>query len=245
MSQEIVLAGLYIGIMLYSVIFHEIAHGWAALSLGDHTARLLGRLSLRPMSHIDPFGSVLLPFALMVTTGVGFGYAKPVPYNPYNLRYKEWGEVLVALAGPLTNFALALVASVVATLIPLSLATKSAVFGAFMGVLGSGFGEFLNRFGDLATAMSGSLGAIFFGLLLIVVFWNSVLGAFNLLPIPPLDGSKVLFKLLSIPDEWQRTLEQYGFFILLAIIFIPSPITAAIGSFINWFLALFLGIAVM
>lgn len=245
MAQEIVLSAFYLGIMLYSVILHEVAHGAMALYLGDHTARLLGRLSLSPRSHVDPFGSIIMPLVLTITAGIGFGYARPVPYNPANLRDKEWGEVLVALAGPLTNFTLALLASIFAMWLPVAEATKMAIFGAFFRVLGGGFAEFFSRFGDLAAAMSGSLSALFFGLLLIVVFWNVVLGAFNLLPIPPLDGSKVLFQLLSVPDEWQRMLEQYGFFILLAIIFIPSPITAAIGLFINWFLALFLGIAVM
>jgi Zn-dependent protease len=243
MAQEIVLSAFYLGIMLYSVILHEIAHGAMALYLGDHTARFLGRLSLSPRSHVDPFGSIILPLVLTITAGIGFGYARPVPYNPANLRDQKWGEVLVALAGPATNLGIALVASVLALLLPLGIATKLAIFSAFSRVLGGGFAEFFSRFGDLAAAMSGSLAALFFGLLLIVVFWNTLLGAFNLLPIPPLDGSKVLFHFLRLPEEWQRVLDQYGFFILFAIIFIPSPITTAIGRFLNWFLTFFFGIA--
>ncbi len=99
----------YIIIILYSVTIHEVSHGLMANSLGDPTAKNLGRLSLNPIKHLDLFGSVLLPFFLFITTGFAFGYAKPVPYNPNNLNDRKYGPVKVALAGPLSNLILALI----------------------------------------------------------------------------------------------------------------------------------------
>ena len=104
----ILLPIFYIIVILYSVTIHEVSHGLMANSLGDSTAKNLGRLSLNPLKHLDPFGSVLLPFFLFVTTGFAFGYAKPVPYNPDNLTDKKYGPVKVAIAGPLSNLILAL-----------------------------------------------------------------------------------------------------------------------------------------
>jgi len=104
----ILLPIFYIIVILYSVTIHEVSHGLMANSLGDSTAKNLGRLSLNPLKHLDPFGSVLLPFFLFITTGFAFGYAKPVPYNPNNLNDKKYGPVKVAIAGPLSNLVLAL-----------------------------------------------------------------------------------------------------------------------------------------
>ncbi len=104
----ILLPIFYIIVILYSVTIHEVSHGLMANSLGDSTAKNLGRLSLNPLKHLDPFGSVLLPFFLFITTGFAFGYAKPVPYNPNNLNDKKYGPVKVAIAGPLSNLILAL-----------------------------------------------------------------------------------------------------------------------------------------
>src|SRR3989344_2299634 len=149
-------------ILILSVVVHEVAHGLAANALGDPTARLAGRLSMNPMKHIDPVGSVLVPLLLFMTnSSFLFGWAKPVPYNPYNLRDQRWGEMLVAIAGPASNLALAL----------------------FFGLL--------IRFGG-----EGALPASFLSIATLVVITNLVLAIFNLVPIPPLDGSKILFSLL-------------------------------------------------
>lgn len=116
--ETLLLPIFYIIVILYSVTIHEVSHGLMANSLGDPTAKNLGRLSLNPIKHMDLFGSVLLPFFLILTTGFAFGYAKPVPYNPENLNDKKYGPVKVALAGPLSNFVLALLFGLTLRFIP-------------------------------------------------------------------------------------------------------------------------------
>lgn len=166
----------FIIIFLYSVIAHEVAHGKMAELLGDPTARLAGRLTLNPIPHIDPIGSIALPALLLITgSPILFGWAKPVPYNPYNIRHR-YGDALVAGAGVATNLLLAV------------------VFGLFI------------RFLDL--------DASFFQTFNYIVSINLVLGIFNLVPIPPLDGSKILFDFLP-NSPIKETLEQYGFVILI------------------------------
>jgi len=236
MANEVVLIGFYLLTLIYSVIIHEVSHGMVALWLGDLTAKYADRLNLNPLKHIDPFGSVILPLLLVISTGFAFGWAKPVPYNPYNLRNQKWGPVAVALAGPASNIFLALIAAIVAKLLPLTLLMKTDILERFIGVI-SGRGDFLERFSLLATALSGSLASIFFGLLLLVIFWNVVLACFNVLPVPPLDGSKLLYALMPIRERTMFFLEQYGLFILIFIIFFfPAPIS----MFINFVLSLFL-----
>lgn len=238
MTNELILAGFYLLTLVYSVIIHEVSHGIVALWLGDQTAKYAGRITLSPWSHIDPIGSIILPAALVLTTGFAFGYAKPVPYNPYNLRDQKWGSLKVALAGPVSNFVLAFTAALLAWVIPLATADKYEVLSRFYGVIG-GQGDFLGRFGSLAESIAGSFPSIFFGLLLLVIFWNVVLGCFNLIPIPPLDGSKILFSVFPVSDETQAMLEQYGFFILLFVIFlVPGPISAFISFFLHFFFGL-------
>lgn len=114
MTPELAIAGL--GILILSVIAHEVAHGYMALSLGDPTARLSGRLTLNPAKHFDPIGSFVVPLFSILFFKVPFGWAKPVPYNPYNLRNQRWGEALVAAAGPLTNLLIALIFGVITRL---------------------------------------------------------------------------------------------------------------------------------
>jgi Zn-dependent protease len=235
MSSEIVLIAFYLFMLVYSVVIHEVAHGVMAYWLGDLTAKYAGRITLSPWSHIDPLGSIVIPVVLFVTTGFAFGYAKPVPYNPYNLRDQKWGPVYVALAGPATNFILAFLGALVGTLLPLSLFAKQDILARFLGII-SGQGGFIERFDLLATAMSGSLPSIFFGLMLFLIFWNVVLGCFNLLPVPPLDGSKILFALFPVSERTQLQFEQYGFFVLLFIIFLFSgPVSAFISTFLRFF----------
>jgi len=153
-----------IGIVILSIIFHEVAHGYVADWLGDPTARYAGRLTLNPVPHIDPVGSVAIP-GILALTGSPFliGWAKPVPYNPYNLKNQRWGEALVGAAGPLTNILIAII-----------------------------FGLILRFSGDLG--LSGAT----LGILVTVVYANLVLAIYNMIPIPPLDGSKVLAALLPM-----------------------------------------------
>ncbi len=192
-----------IAILIFSVVIHEVSHGYAALMLGDHTAEYEGRLTLNPIKHIDPFGSVILPILSYMFGGFIFGWAKPVPYNPYNLRNKKWGPALVGAAGPAANITLALVFGLVVRFVPAAGAGPAA--------------EFAGNFVSIAAA---------------IALLNLVLAIFNLMPIPPLDGSKVLFALL--PYRWhstQRFLEQYGFFLLLLFIFSFSQILSPVIMF--------------
>ena len=174
-------------VLLFSVMIHELAHGYVAYSLGDPTAKYEGRLTLNPLKHLDPFGSVLLPLLLLIATagqGPIFGWAKPVPINPYNFKDQKWGTLKVAIAGPATNFGIAI------------------IFGLFI--------RFLN-FQQLAP-LNQLLG--------IVVFYNFLWGVFNLVPIPPLDGSWILFRFLPQGSERIKMFfQQYGLFILIFFIF--------------------------
>ena len=169
-------------IVLVSVILHELAHGVVAYWLGDRTAKDAGRLTLNPLKHIDPYMSILVPVVLYMLKAPVFGGAKPVPINTRNLKWGVWGMALVAVAGPFTNFLIALIAFLV---------------GHFTGWLyGSG--------GELMAFISGEF-----------VFANLGFMLFNLIPVPPLDGSRVLYAIS--PDGFRKTLtqiEQYGFIIV-------------------------------
>lgn len=195
-----------IAILLFSVVIHEVSHGYAALFQGDQTAQLEGRLTLNPLKHLDPVGSVILPMILaMIPGGFIFGWAKPVPYNPYNLRNRRWGELWVAAAGPISNLALAF------------------IFGMVI------------RFSDVIGA-SGAIIEISF----MIVAINVVLAIFNMVPIPPLDGSKILFALL--PEQYSRfreALERAGFFLVILFVFVLWQFfTPLIGIVIRLFTGL-------
>ena len=239
-SQEVVLVGFYLIVLLYTVILHEVAHGVVALWLGDKTAQYAGRLTLNPVSHIDIMGSIIVPLLMFFTTGLAFGWAKPVPYNPYNLKNQEWGPVSVAFAGPGSNFLLAFIAAVLAHILPIGLAERQDIFARFFDVIGR-VGEWSDRWGGFADAVAGSFPGIFLGFLLMVIFWNVLLGVFNMVPIPPLDGSKLLYPLLSLRTETIIFLEQYGFVFLLLILF--SPLGSLIQVPFVFLLNFFLGIA--
>ena len=174
--------------LLVAFPIHEFAHAFAAFQLGDGTARLMGRLTLDPRAHFDPTGGVLLAVSFLFF-GFGFGWAKPTPYNPMNLRGGHWGEAIVSAAGPISNLVLAIAAA-----IPLR-------WIAFSGMNVPLLETFL----------------IFF------VQINLVLMIFNLIPIPPLDGSKVLFAFMNPRTVWQvrPVLEQYGLVILLGAMLLP------------------------
>jgi Zn-dependent protease len=187
-------------ILIFSVVIHEMAHGYAANWLGDPTARLAGRLTANPIPHLDPMMSVILPGLLLVTgSPILFGAAKPVPYNPYNFTNQKWGEAIVAVAGPASNIAIALI---------FSLLIRSA--------------ELLQ------------LSQAFVTLAFQVVILNIFLALFNLVPIPPLDGSKILPKFLPYSlamkyEQFRRVFEQnpalgFGLVILIFILFLSQPL---------------------
>ncbi len=179
-------------ILIFAVVIHEVAHGVAADALGDPTARLAGRLTLNPLQHLDWFGSVIVPGLLALSgTGVVFGWAKPVPYNPFNLRGGRWGPMIVAGAGPAANLVLALIFGLVVRWAPLA---ESAL-----------------------------------GVLAVVVVTNVVLAIFNLIPVPPLDGSKILSGLL--PYRYQplaETANLWSFGLVLVAVWLLWPL-------ISWF----------
>ncbi len=182
--ETIILIAIF---LLIAFPVHEFAHAFVAWRLGDSTARMFGRLSLNPVVHFDPLGGLFL-ILTAVTGGFLFGWAKPTPVNPTNLRDRRNGEVLVALAGPASNLVMAVIGAVV-----------------IRGIIAARI--------DLPTQLETVI-------VLFVVF-NLALAVFNLIPIPPLDGSALLFRVLSPRQAWQLRpiLSQYGFIILLVFIF--------------------------
>jgi Zn-dependent protease len=175
---------LFFAALFPSIILHEVSHGAAALVFGDDTAKQAGRLTLNPIPHIDPWGSIVLPAILVVTTGHAFGYARPVPVNPRRMRSPRNHNVVVALVGPGTNIVLAVVAAAMLRITGYQ-DNSVVLFIYFIGIA------------------------------------NVILAVFNLLPIPPLDGSAVIERLL--PARWwpqYLKLRQYSFGLLLLLVFI-------------------------
>ncbi len=182
-----------------SVVIHEVSHGYAALALGDPTAKYQGRLTLNPISHLDMVGSILVPLIGYFAGGFIVGWAKPVPFNPYNLRSAKWGEALVAIAGPLSNISLAV------------------IFGLII--------RFASDYGFLSQSFLSLAG--------FVVLINIILAIFNLIPIPPLDGSKILFAFL--PYKWQfirQSLERYGLILVFIFIFFLWQVMSPVVEFL-------------
>lgn len=183
LSQPLLLLPIVVAIIM-AITFHEFSHAFAAEKLGDGTAKALGRLTLNPISHIDPLGFILLFIA-------GFGWGKPVPYNPHNLKNPKWGSALIGLAGPLSNL--------------------------ILGAVAIGIMFVLNSAGLLDP---NSLLTFF---LVILVQFNLILMLFNLIPVPPLDGSKILFAVL--PERFvslRRSLSVYGPMVLFGLILIDA-----------------------
>ncbi len=192
-----------IAVLIFSVMIHEIAHGLAALWQGDWTAQQAGRLTLNPLKHLDPWGSFIIPLFLVISqVGIVFGWAKPVPYNPYNLRDQKYGPAIVGMAGPFSNLLLAL----------------------FAGIL--------MRF---LLVMSISSSSFIFIVLVVFIQINVLLMIFNLLPIPPLDGSKLLFTFLPISEHTKQLLEQYGFVFLFLFIYLFSGVFGVIVQYVMSF----------
>jgi Zn-dependent protease len=183
----------YIIVLIFSVILHEIAHGYVALMLGDDTAKRAGRLTLNPVAHIDLFGSIIFPAILALTGAPIFGWAKPVPYDPRFLKDPKKAGGLIALAGPASNLAIAVLFAII-------------------------FRVALSIGSDPLTGIAPTLES-FLIFVSMIIRVNVALAFFNLLPIPPLDGSGVLFSFF--PRSWQgiqELLERYGFIILILIV---------------------------
>ncbi len=232
MLNEIVLIVIYFFILIYSIILHEVAHGVMASWLGDKTAEYAGRITANPLKHIDPWMTIIVPFLMLVLSGgrFAFGGAKPVPYNPYNLKNQKWGPALVALAGPASNIGIAVLAVILAKIISLPMNAKLDIINNI---------RFESDWGSLATVISGSWGTICFTFLTIIIFWNILLAVFNLIPIPPLDGSKLLFSIIPIKMETVAILEQFGFiFLIMLIILFPGPFSFLLNLFWSIFFSL-------
>jgi len=191
-TQELIIRGISFAVLIPAIVFHEVSHGYVAYRLGDPTAKLRGRLSLNPIRHIDPFGTILLPLLMVAIFGFGFGYAKPVPVNPAYFKDRRKGMFLTGIAGPSANLAMALGAGI---------AVRALGFVPSTGL-------------DLVVGYAW-LAFYYFA------YMNLVLMFFNLIPLPPLDGSRVLPLFLS--DRALHTyhkIEQYGFFILFGILWL-------------------------
>jgi Zn-dependent protease len=188
-ADQIIVGVIVLGVfLLVAFPIHEFAHAYAAFRLGDHTAKLFGRLTLDPRAHFDPMGGLMLAVSILML-GFGFGWAKPTPVNPMNLQGGRWGEAIVAAAGPISNLILAIAAA-----IPLRYIYAS---GMSVGLIEN--------------------------VLALFILINLLLMVFNLIPIPPLDGSKVLYAFLDPRTAFRvrPVLEQYGFLMLIVAIFLP------------------------
>jgi Zn-dependent protease len=194
-------------VVIGAITVHESAHAWSADRLGDPTARHAGRMTLNPIPHIDPVGTILVPVLLTVTTGTAFGWAKPVPINPHNFRHRRIGMMLSALAGPGSNLLAA---------VAFGVAWQIGMVAADAG------GPALVEAAALPTSPLG----LMIGFFEIAAFVNVFLAVFNLIPIPPLDGSRVVPVFLpeGLAHRWDE-LERYGFlFFFLLVFVVPSAI---------------------
>lgn len=197
-------------ILLMSVVIHEVSHGYAALALGDITAKHEGRLTLNPLKHLDPVGSIILPAIGILTGGFILGWAKPVPFNPYNLHPEKFGlparsgNAIVAFAGPLSNILIAL------------------IFGTLIRFGG-------NFWSPAFISLSSS-----------VILINIILAIFNLMPIPPLDGSKILWSFL--PHRFEGVLYQLERMGIVLVFFFVFFLWQVLNPLVYWAFRLFTGL---
>ena len=197
---------IIVPVLISSVVVHEVAHAWQARGEGDDTADKLGRITLNPLPHLDLWGSIIVPLVLASQGGVLFGWAKPVPVVPANFRNHPWSDIRVSLAGIVSNLGLAVLSTLLGALIAVS-----------YGVLGDGVGGVL-----LAAARYG-------------IFINLLLAFFNLIPIPPLDGSHVVAKLL--PPELSaryQNLGRFGIPILFLLVFLAPQVLEFVLAPVFW-----------
>ena len=203
---------LIVAVLILSVVVHEVAHAWQARREGDDTAEQLGRITLNPISHLDPFGSFIVPFGLyLLNIGFLFGWAKPVPVNPAKYRSPVWGDIRVSLAGIVANLILAVLATLGAAIVL------------------------------KVTSLTGSPPSRLSETLSLMAYWgiliNLVLAFFNLIPIPPLDGSHVLFHALPRPVAvWYAQVGRYGLPLLIALLFFRSDLFTYIMWPVEFFL---------
>ena len=197
--------------LLVAFPVHEFSHAWAAYRLGDSTARWQGRLSLNPLIHFDPIGGTLLAISILLA-GIGIGWAKPTPVNPYNLRYGRRGEALVAVAGPISNLVMAAIVA-----IPLRIILMNPSMAL--------------------TVQSNDIATFVFNVAVLFVQIDVLLLIFNLLPIPPLDGWRGLLGLVDARTAYSlKPFEQYGFIVLIAIIFLAPTFIGQLANTITRFL---------
>lgn len=201
-------------VFLLSLTVHECAHAWAAERSGDATGRYLGRVTLNPLPHIDIFGTIIFPLIAMTTGGWMFGWAKPVPFNPLNLRDRRWGEISIALAGPMSNLALAV------------------IFIALYKILFRSSLVSVEAMGDLYLPLKMMVG--------VGISLNIILAVFNLIPVPPLDGHHVLRNLLpdTLAERYAQIPDWMGFMVLFALVSIgfTNFLVIPIFNLVDWIL---------
>lgn len=205
MNVDFLYIAIVLIVILFSMTIHEAMHAYVGYWLGDNTAKLQGRLTLNPIKHIDPFMTIILPVTLALVGAPIFGGARPVPFNPHNIRFGEWGAALIAVAGPLTNFMIAFLSFGVWTIV--GLPDSGLLSQAFIALISVNLGFFI----------------------------------FNLIPIPPLDGSRVLYALA--PEFIRRLMEgieKYGVvFVFIIVLLASSSIMSFISIAINFFIDVF------
>jgi Zn-dependent protease len=220
--QTIVNALFQLIAFLFAISFHESAHAWMASRCGDPTARMLGRVTLNPLKHIDPVGTVLMPLIALITSFPMIGWAKPTPVDPHNFKNPVWDDIKTSVVGPISNFVVA--GGAVAVMAAISLASGT----------GRGLVEWMARYYQPNRMPEGTsilvpLVVFFYQLMQI----NVVLAVFNLIPVPPLDGSHVLRHFLSEPVR--RAYDSVGIFGLLALVYLGGNLLGRLISPFLWF----------